>query len=123
MAAGFVATGPDDESVARSRESIRRQLGFLFSTPAYWPAVEHAGYSDLGPTLGALVEQGRWNDLEDRIPEGLIDRLVPCGRYDEITDILSDRYAAIVSHTTFPIPEDPARDTEVAELITILRNT
>lgn len=122
-AAGFVATGADDEAVARSRDEIRRQFAFLFSTPAYWKSIEHAGFSDLGSDLRALAKLGRWNEMEARVPHELIERLVPSGRYDEIARVLIDHYCGQIPRITFPLPDDPARDTEVAALITSLRAT
>ena len=42
----LVATGPDAASVAQEREKWRRMLGFLYSTPAYWPSLELFGWQD-----------------------------------------------------------------------------
>ncbi|HNS93923.1 MAG TPA: LLM class flavin-dependent oxidoreductase, partial [Thauera sp.] len=47
-ASQFVATGPDDATVAAERERFRDMLAFLFSTPAYWASLELFGWQHVG---------------------------------------------------------------------------
>ena len=46
---------------------------------------------------------------------------IACGRYDEIAGILRDRYAGLADRVTFPMPDDPAHDEQVAGVIAQLR--
>lgn len=48
MLAGMVSTGGDAAELARQREKSRELLGFLYSTPAYWPALEIYGWGQIG---------------------------------------------------------------------------
>ncbi len=121
LAAGFVATGIDEDAVAGQREWVREYLTFLYSTPAYWGSLEHHGWDDVGRTLHDLTRQGRWGEMKGLITDEILDTLIPQGRYDEIADVLRDHYAPIVSRITFPLPEDPNLDSEVTRVLDALR--
>ena len=79
MAADMVATGPDLQSVQAAREGIRELFGFLFSTRAYWPSLDLYGFSGLGEELLSLTRKGAWGEMTERIPDELLDQLVPSG--------------------------------------------
>jgi probable F420-dependent oxidoreductase len=69
---GFIATGPDEATVAAKREDARRRIAFYGSTRAYRPVFEHHGWTDLSPALARLVAQGRWDDLPGLVPDRAI---------------------------------------------------
>ena len=50
-----------------------------------------------------------------------INAFVPTGRYDEIAEVLKQWYGSLATRVTFPLPEDPAHDGEVAEVIARIR--
>jgi probable F420-dependent oxidoreductase len=120
-AAGFIATGIDEAAVARQRESVREYFTFLYSTPAYWPTLELHGWGEIGRRLHDLTKAGRWDEMKGLITDEIIDTLVPLGSYAEIGEILIESFAPIVDRMTFPMPEDPAFDGEVAEILAHLR--
>jgi probable F420-dependent oxidoreductase len=121
LAAGFVATGPDAAAVAAQREWVREYFTFLYSTPAYWPSLDHNGFGEVGRQLHDLTKEGRWDDMKGLIRDEIIDTLVPQGTYDEIAAILLGLYRPIVERITFPMPEDPALDERVARVIAELQ--
>ncbi|MAI80884.1 MAG: LLM class F420-dependent oxidoreductase [Deltaproteobacteria bacterium] len=122
MAADLVATGVNEESVEKARKGIRELLGFLFSTPAYWPSLELYGFSGLGESLIELTRKGAWGEMTNLIPDALVDALVPSGAYSEISDLLKSRFEGLADRLTFPLPEDPLHDGHVTEVIRALRN-
>ncbi len=121
VAAGFVATGPDEEAVAGKREWVREHLTFLYSTPAYWPSLDHRGFGDVGRELNRLSKAGRWDEMKGLVSDEILAALVPQGTYDEIARVLLEDYDSIVSRITFPVPEDPAEDERVREVLSDLR--
>ena len=54
------------------------------------------------------------------ITDEIIDTLVPQGTYADIAQTLLDGYGPIVDRLTFPVPDDPALDGEVASVIAAL---
>lgn len=89
---GFIATGPDNATVAKQRAWVRQRIGFYGSTPAYWPVLESAGFSELGPRLNALTKQGAWDQLAGEIPDDLLDACAVSGRHDEIAALIKARF-------------------------------
>jgi probable F420-dependent oxidoreductase len=122
LAAGFIMTGPDDAALTRSREWIRELFSFLYSTPAYWPALDRTGFGDVGRELADRVKRNQWGDLKGLIRDDMIDALVPQGRYGEIAKILRVSYGSLVERMTFPVPDDPGEDEAVADVLSDLRS-
>ena len=122
MAAGMVSTGGDQEEVARQREKNRELLGFLFSTPAYWPALELYGWKPIGEGLHRMARENQWSEMTALIDDELLETMIPSGTYDEIAEQLRERYRGLATHITFPMPDDPADDSRVAEVIAALRD-
>ena len=117
VAGAQVVTGPDAAALAAAREAARRNLAFLYSTPAYWPTLELHGRGDLGGRLRELTRAGRWDELPALLSDEILDPLVSQGTYDEIADVLLERYAGLVQGIGFPTPDDPAQDDEVAAVV------
>jgi len=98
---GFIATGPDDASVAKMLAWVRQRIGFYASTPAYWPVLEAEGMADLGPRLNALTKAGAWERLAAEVPDTLVQACTAVGRHDEIADVVARRFGGLVD--TLPV--------------------
>jgi len=121
MSAGLVATGATPEDVARAREAARELLAFLYSTPAYWRALDLHGFPAVGTKLRDLSRQGRWAEMVGQIGDELLDTLVPQGPYDEIAAVLRDWYEGLADALVFPVPGDPRHDGAAGAAIERLR--
>jgi probable F420-dependent oxidoreductase len=121
MVAGMVSTGKDDDAVALRREKNRELMGFLYSTPAYWPALEIYGWKEIGERLYNMTKEGKWGEMTALIHDELLETMIPSSSYDEIADLLRERYRGLATHITFPMPEDSSEDGRVAEVIAALR--
>ncbi len=117
----LVATGVDDEAVATEWEKQRRMLGFLYSTPAYWPSLELFGWQDVGQQLLDLTRAGNWAGMAEVLTDEILGKYVPRGRYDEIAASLKDSYGGLTRRITFPMPSNPADDAACAETIAQLK--
>ncbi len=117
----LIATGRDELAVAASWEKQRRLLGFLYSTPAYWPSLDLFGWRGRGQQLLELTREGRWQDLAGIVTDDMLAQFVPRGSYAEIAGVLRERYAGLAHSITFPMPEDPADDALAAAAIARLR--
>jgi probable F420-dependent oxidoreductase len=117
----FVATGRTAAELAASRENIRETLGFLYSTPAYWPALRAHGWSEVGERLHGLSRAGAWGEMRALITDEMLAKLVPQGLYPEIADVLLDWYGGLAQRISFPLPADPAHDGAIAKVVERLR--
>lgn len=121
MVGSFLATGRDANAALQSRDAARQHLGFLYSTPAYWPSLEMFGWREMGEKLHAMSREGRWAEMPGLLGEDMLDAFVPTAPYGEIADLLRERYAQLSDWITFPMPDDPSDDAEVAKVIAALR--
>ncbi|MHB1373187.1 MAG: TIGR03617 family F420-dependent LLM class oxidoreductase [Thauera sp.] len=120
-ASQFVATGPDDATVAAERERFRDMLAFLFSTPAYWASLELFGWQHIGEQLLALTREGRWKDMPGVFTDEVLDTFLVSGRYDQLPERLGSRFGGLVDRITLTVPSDPANDAATAEAIKAIR--
>jgi probable F420-dependent oxidoreductase len=121
VARGDVLTGATADDVAHAREDYRRRMAIMWSTPNYWKPLALRGRHDLGPRLRELTRLGRWDELPRLVPDSLIDELVPAGTYAEIVDLITAMWSGLAVTITFPLPEDPAHDHQIARLLAELR--
>jgi probable F420-dependent oxidoreductase len=97
---GFLATGPDDKSVAERFEWVRRRVAFYGSTPAYYPVFAVHGLEDLGHKLNAMVRQGKWEELATEVPDETVHLFAAVGRHDQIVGAIERRFGGLVDALT-----------------------
>jgi probable F420-dependent oxidoreductase len=93
---GFLATGPDDATVARAFEWVRQRVAFYGSTPAYYPVLAMHGLEDLGHKLNAMVREGRWNEMAKEVPDDVAHLFAAVGRWDGIAKVIERRFGGLV---------------------------
>jgi probable F420-dependent oxidoreductase len=97
---GFLATGPDDASVARRFEWVRQRVAFYGSTPAYYPVFAVHGLEDLGLKLNAMVRQGKWAEMAREVPDDVAHLFAAVGRHDQIVGAIEQRFGGLVDALT-----------------------
>lgn len=118
----LVAAGEDDAAVARERQRYRELLAFLFSTPPYWPSLELYGWREIGERLQQLTREKRWSEMAASISDDMLDEFVTCGRYDDVTSMLTERYGGLVSRLTFPVDGGTQDDHAIAAAVRRLQS-
>ena len=106
----LVATAPNEDILAQRVRDARARIAFYCSTPAYRRAFEIHGLGDLATELAQLSKAGRWNEMPERISDDILHEYVAVGTYDQIGDILVDRFEGVVTSIEFSIA---ARDEHV----------
>ena len=120
-ASPLVAAGRDAAAVSRGRAAARQLLGFLFSTPAYWPSLALFGWQERGEALHRLSREGRWDAMAAEIDDAMLDAFVPTASYDALGDELSARYSGLAGRLCLALPDDPADDGAFAAVVAGLR--
>lgn len=107
--------------MAREWEKQRNMLGFLYSTPAYWPSLELFGWREAGQQLLDLTRAGDWASMSEVLTDDMLAQFVPRDIYADIADNLRQRYAGLAKRITFPMPQDPGHDADAAAAIARLK--
>lgn len=97
-------TGPDlDEAIA----TVRGQIAFYGSTPAYAPVLELHGWGDLHRRLNKLSKQGRWDDMTAMIPDELVETIAVVGSRDQIAPAIAERVSGLADVVTLECTRRP----------------
>ena len=92
---GFLATGPDEATVARMFEWVRERVAFYGSTQAYWPVLAPHALEDLGRKLNAMTRQGKWSEMANEVPDDVVHLFAAVGRYDQIVKAIAERFGGL----------------------------
>ena len=97
---GFIATGPDEASVAKMVEWVRHRVAFYASTPAYWPVLEVHGLQELGRRLNVMSKAGQWDQMAAEISDDVVRLFAAVGTHREIAREIEERFGGAVDTVT-----------------------
>ena len=107
----FMVTGEDEASFAQSRDSVRKQVAFYGSTPAYREVLGSVGRAELQTELHRLSTRGQWDAMTQRIDDALLAEFALVGEPSEIPGQLSARYGGIFDRVLCTwVPGDDPRE-------------
>ena len=92
---GFVATGPDAETVADRIEWVRKRVAFYASTRTYAPILSLHGLEELGAKLHAMSVSSRWAEMPAEVSDDVVRIFAACGTYSEIAHAIEARYGGL----------------------------
>lgn len=84
-----------DEEYEASSTSIRNNLAFYASTPAYRVTLDHHGLGDIQPRLREMTKTGRWAEMASVIDDDVLDLLAVRGTPEECAARLREEYGAL----------------------------
>ena len=108
----LVATGGDDETLAKRTEDVRARVAFYASTPAYRPCFEIWGLGDLAKHLSTLSRAQRWEEMPELIDDEMLNTFAVVGRHGEIADKLVARYGGVLDQLGFSTVVESEADAE-----------
>lgn len=115
----FLATGTD-EAIAAGLSTIRKQIAFYGSTPAYRPVLELHGWGDLGTELTALSKQNRWDDMTKLIDDDIVDTFGIVAPLAQVPARIAERFGGLATRIGFSTQSGVSRD-ELAEMVAAIR--
>ncbi|MFD6856189.1 LLM class flavin-dependent oxidoreductase [Rhodococcus sp. NPDC060090] len=105
------------DEVDACRDERRRELAFLYSTPAYHRQLELLDLPDLGPKLTEMVAAREWASLPSLLTNDVLDRLLPAGTWGELPGILGEWYGSHCDGISLGLSSDPAEDDRIERFV------
>jgi probable F420-dependent oxidoreductase len=114
---GFIATGPDEASVARQLDDARYRVAFYGSTRSYHGVLAVHGWEDLGQKLHAMSVRGEWARMAAEVPDDVVRTFAAAATYDELRDAIAERFGGLTDTVTlgFSSRTDPGLVREIVE--------
>jgi probable F420-dependent oxidoreductase len=97
---GFIATGPDEEAVAKQLEWVRYRLGFYGSTRSYHNVFAVHGWEDLGMKLHAMSKQGRWKEMAAEVSDEVVHTFAAVATHENLSSAVEKRFGGLVDSVT-----------------------
>lgn len=110
IAPGFVVAADDPAELAAGIASVKEQIGFYGSTPAYHPVLDLHGWGELGERLNRMSKRGEWDELAAEIDDEVLDAFAVVGSPEEVVAELARRYGDVATRLTLQLPERPEMD-------------
>ncbi len=118
----MLATGEAGPDLDAAVSTVRGQIAFYGSTPAYAPVLELCGWGDLHPRLNALSKEGRWADMTELVPDELVETIAVVGRRDEVASLVAERVDGLATAVSLECTRrpDPAHFADIVRDLRVL---
>jgi probable F420-dependent oxidoreductase len=103
----MIATGDSGAELDEAIATVRGQLAFYGSTPAYARILECNGWEGLHPRLNALSKEGRWDDMADLVPNEMVESIAIVGRRHEIAGRIREKVGGIADTVSLECTRRP----------------
>jgi probable F420-dependent oxidoreductase len=100
----FMVTGETDEEWQKADASVREQIAFYGSTPAYRAVLEAHGWGEVQDELNALSKQGQWKEMGKLITDDILDVFAVRGSPGELPGLVMGRFGDLVDRISFYAP-------------------
>jgi probable F420-dependent oxidoreductase len=108
----FVVSGMDEAVVAETDRSVRKQIAFYGSTPAYRPVLEHHGWGEAQDELNRLSKEGKWDEMGHVIDDAMLDAFAIVAEPEELPDRIRERFGGLLDRIQFHIAQAEGEEWE-----------
>jgi alkanesulfonate monooxygenase SsuD/methylene tetrahydromethanopterin reductase-like flavin-dependent oxidoreductase (luciferase family) len=98
---GFIATGPDEQAVAKALEEIRYRVAFYGSTRTYSGVLALHGYEEVGAELHRMSVTGKWRDMPKAVPDDLLHLFAAVATYENLPAAIEKQFGGLTDGTGF----------------------
>jgi probable F420-dependent oxidoreductase len=103
----MIVTWTTDEEHDIATRSVKDQLAFYGSTPAYAPVLAAHGYAELHADLNRMSKAGRWSEMAELIPDDFVDAVAVVGSRGEIAGKISARVSGVTDRVSLVNNRNP----------------
>ncbi|MFH5824646.1 TIGR03617 family F420-dependent LLM class oxidoreductase [Georgenia sp. AZ-5] len=101
-----IVTGSTEEELAERIATVKYEIAFHASTPAYRAVLDHHGWGDLQPELNAMTKHGRWDELAGLIDDEVLRTFAVVARLHEVEAEVRRRYGDEVTRMSWRFASD-----------------
>jgi probable F420-dependent oxidoreductase len=101
---GLIATGDTDEGLADAVRSVRGQIAFYGSTPAYRGVLELHGWGDLQSELNTLSKSGAWQAMGELIDDDVLEAFSVVAAPSDVGAVVRERLNDVISRFSIYAP-------------------
>lgn len=105
----FAVPGDTPEERAALLGRARSQIAFYGSTPNYAFQFDDLGFEGTTPKLGALIKEGKVDEMAATITDEMLEHYAVVCRWDELADRLIERYQGTASRLVMYLAEESIR--------------
>ena len=105
-APAFVVARDTEEEIAEGAASVKQQIAFYGSTPAYRPVLELHGWGDLQDELQAMTKRGEWDRMGELISDEVLHEFAVIGTPEDAIAEVKRRYGDVCTRITLTLPDD-----------------
>jgi hypothetical protein len=116
----MVVTWNTDEERVVAIQSVKDQLAFYGSTPAYAPVLEAHGLGELHHELNRMSKRGEWKEMAALVPDEFVEEIAVVGPRSEIAAMLAARTAGTTDRVSLVNNRNPD-PTHFADIVADLR--
>ena len=98
---------PEERAALLGR--ARSQIAFYGSTPNYAFQFDDLGFEGTTPKLGALIKEGKVDEMAATITDEMLEHYAVVCRWDELADRLIERYQGTASRLVMYLAEESIR--------------
>ena len=103
----MVATGRTGAELDAAIATVRGQLAFYGSTPAYARVLECNGWEGVHARLNALSKEGRWDDMAALVTDEMVESIAVVGRRDDIAGLVREKIAGVADTVSLECTRRP----------------
>lgn len=106
----LVGTAPNREALDSVIRTVRARVAFYLSTPSYRRTFALHGWEQVARQASELSRANRWDDLPTLVDDEMLHTVATIGTYDDIGELLRQRYLGRCDRIEFSIPVRDADD-------------
>lgn len=113
VAAVFVIPTDGEKPAGVYERSVREQIAFYMSTPAYRTVVDLHGWTATAEQLSLMARQGAWQAMGERITDEMLDAFAVTGSWAALPGLIQQRYAGrLLDRVAYYLPYIPGEEQE-----------
>jgi len=111
VAAVFAIPTDGAQPASHYERSVREQLAFYMSTPAYRAVVDLHGWGAAAARLSEMARRGDWQAMGDVITDEMLDAFAVTGTWAALPGIIEQRYSGrLLDRIAYYLPYSPGAE-------------